>query len=483
MKGVPLGGRDLEDNGFAVRGVIEGFYGKPWTHKQRLDLLEFMEGLGYNFFVYAPKDDPYHRAWWDRLYPDERMGRVQELVESCSQRNIKFSYCIAPGLSIVYSSDKHVDALYNKLNQLYQAGVKHFGILFDDVPRTMNEQDQKAFPSLATAQAHVANEIAERMRALDDEIAFAFCPTEYHGEADRPYLRELGAALDPSIMVYWTGPQICSERIDADDAKNFAAILGRKPLYWDNYPVNDAAMIGELHIRPYQGRSSELSALAQGMVLNPMPLFEASKIALSTAAQFFTSPHDYDPEAAFDEALTHLGISPDAQGAWRFFADTVRMSPIELDDHSRFTQTVSQGMRLLRRGRAREGLDVLDALFKEGKQAVATIRSDVETTSKSNLVTECEPWLSELDRWCELGQKTVELLVILFDREEGEELHPDDAQLQQALASVRKGFGETVDFTTHAGGHAVLGMMRDILVRIQARQARGVVDELGEGSD
>lgn len=31
---------------FAIRGVIEGFYGRPWSHQQRLDLIDFIGQRG-----------------------------------------------------------------------------------------------------------------------------------------------------------------------------------------------------------------------------------------------------------------------------------------------------------------------------------------------------------------------------------------------------------------------------------------------------
>lgn len=53
---------------FAVRGVVEGFYGTPWTHAQRLDMIDFLARRGLNTFVYSPKDDPLMRHRWREPY-------------------------------------------------------------------------------------------------------------------------------------------------------------------------------------------------------------------------------------------------------------------------------------------------------------------------------------------------------------------------------------------------------------------------------
>ncbi len=64
IPGLPAGvgtPADPVGQGFQTRGVIEGFYGPPWSHQDRLDVLRFMGREGLNTYIYAPKDDPYHR--------------------------------------------------------------------------------------------------------------------------------------------------------------------------------------------------------------------------------------------------------------------------------------------------------------------------------------------------------------------------------------------------------------------------------------
>ena len=45
----------------SARGIIEGFYGTTWTHQDRLDQIKFYGKNKLNTYIYAPKDDPYHR--------------------------------------------------------------------------------------------------------------------------------------------------------------------------------------------------------------------------------------------------------------------------------------------------------------------------------------------------------------------------------------------------------------------------------------
>ena len=83
---------------------------------------------------------------------------------------------------------------------------------------------------------------------------------------------------------------------------------------WDNYPVNDAGMKGELHMGPYTGRDQKLPEVCRGLFLNPMNQAEASKIALSAAASYLRNPEGYDPKAAWEASAvkavsyTHLDV-------------------------------------------------------------------------------------------------------------------------------------------------------------------------------
>ena len=45
-----------EKNGRFYSGVIEGFYHRPWTMEQRLDLFKKMKKFSLNSYLYAPKE-------------------------------------------------------------------------------------------------------------------------------------------------------------------------------------------------------------------------------------------------------------------------------------------------------------------------------------------------------------------------------------------------------------------------------------------
>ena len=313
---------------FAIRGVIEGFYGNPWTHEQRLDCIRFIGRHGMNTFLYGPKDDPLVRRRWREPYDDGALARLREVADVAAESGVDLAYAISPGLSIRYSSAADRAALLAKLEQVASLGVSRFALLLDDLPPELaHDEDRAVYPDLATAHAALASAVAA---GLGDERHLMVCPLVYHGTGDEPYLSTLAAALDPRVDLMWTGREICSRVLRADDARRFADRAGRPPLYWDNYPVNDVAMGWELHIGPYRGRDAGLGEVARGVLANPMELAEASKIPLATIADYLSDPHRYDPEASIARAIREVA-GVDAP-AFAVFAENVRSSCLPDED-------------------------------------------------------------------------------------------------------------------------------------------------------
>jgi hyaluronoglucosaminidase len=280
---------------FAVRGVVEGFYGTPWTHDARLEVMSFLAARGMNAYAYAPKDDVRHRAEWRVPYDPAELARFRELVAHGAAHGVQFGFAISPGLDIEYESDTDREALLRKLRPLRDAGVSWFLLLLDDIPMQ---------PGLAPRQAALVT----WLHSVLDGAALAMCPTEYVGTHPSPYLAELGAGMPPAVDVMWTGPTVCSPQLHAADARGWTKALGdRRVIVWDNYPVNDALMTASLHLGPYRGRDADLAEVVGGILCNPMTQPRASQIALGTAMDFLADPDSYDAAASWSRALNDVG--------------------------------------------------------------------------------------------------------------------------------------------------------------------------------
>lgn len=73
------------------RGVVEGFYGTPWSHAARLRQLKFYGENKMNTYIYGPKDDPYHSSPnWRLPYPEKEAKQLKELVEVAKENEVDF---------------------------------------------------------------------------------------------------------------------------------------------------------------------------------------------------------------------------------------------------------------------------------------------------------------------------------------------------------------------------------------------------------
>ena len=274
-----------------LRGVIEGFYGPPWSHAERLDLIRFCGAHGFDTWVHAPKDDPYHRRLWREPYPDEELARIAELVREAGRHGVELAYAIAPGLSIRAGDETELEALAAKREQVRTAGVRTFQLLWDDI-------DPDAVPPERQA------EIANRFAGAEPLVV---CPMGYAGTDETPYRRAFAPPLQERIILYWTGPEVVSTVIEREELDlAVRAFAGHELLLWDNYPVNDWAP-ETLFLGPLRGRDPRLAERLHGIVANAMVQCVPSKLALATVADWARDPAAYDPVASYERALREHG--------------------------------------------------------------------------------------------------------------------------------------------------------------------------------
>lgn len=289
---------------FPQRGIVEGFYGPPWSHQDRLDMMQFEGRNRMNVYYYAPKDDPYHRKLWRDPYPASRLQQLGELVDASQRNFVNFCFAISPGLSMVYSSDADFAALTQKLATVRKLGVSCFALFLDDVDQDLtNPVDKAKYGTLGRAHVDLINRLYRHLKSESPQNTLMVTPTTYTNEwGNRDYIKELGAGVDPGVDIAWTGPKVVSPEITVEQAREWGGFLHRKPLVWDNYPVNDGRP-WRLMLGPVVGRPSGLAGAAAGLISNPMVQPHASMIALQTVADYLWNASAYEPSAAVDDAV------------------------------------------------------------------------------------------------------------------------------------------------------------------------------------
>jgi hypothetical protein len=300
-----VAGEPREPARFEQVGVVEGFYGPPWSQEDRLDLLRFMGRVGLTHYYYAPKEDPYHLSRWREPYPPDSYRYLGELVSVAADVGVTFVYAVSPGGSMVYSDSTDYGELLAKLDRVAELGVTDFALFLDDVPpQLQHSADREAFGSLAEAHAALTvrlfQDLAERGHTL------AVTPTTYtNAWGDRAYLGEFGRLTPAEIPFFWTGIDVAAPDITAQQAEEWAELMSRPPLVWDNYPVNDFAR-WRLFLGPLRDRGPDVPATTIGILSNPMNEAHASMIPLATLAAYARDPAGYRPDVALRDALDLL---------------------------------------------------------------------------------------------------------------------------------------------------------------------------------
>ena len=362
--------------GFKTRGVIEGFYGTPWSHKQRLRGLAHFSDFGFNRYLLAPKDDPWHRYDWRSALSEDFLSRVSDLIAQGRKNAITVAVAISPGLTVEYSDANDVQAIMVRFKQLHSIGVREFGLFLDDIPaRLQSENDSAKFNSIMQAHSYYCNAVWTELKKLDSDNTLAICPLQYHGKATEEYITEFGNALDPELALIWTGREICSEYLDVSDAKVFQANTNHTPLYWDNYPVNDVAMLHELHVGPIEGREKGLENYSLGYFANPMDRFELSLISLSTIGDYLWDTQSYDPQLSWEYSLTQLADNSADRAAIRnllrgCFESCLRVNPAP--DFSAMLEAASFSWKT---GKPAQAAQLIENHANQMMRDVATIKS------------------------------------------------------------------------------------------------------------
>jgi hyaluronoglucosaminidase len=269
-----------------VRGIIEGFYGPPWSWADRRRVSVALADVGMDTYVYAPKDDPLHREQWRE--PDDD-AFLDELSALGAPGGLRIGFAVSPGLSIDPDGAEDRDALLAKITRVTARGVTLVGLCLDDLPPA---------PGLGRRHGELTAWLAD---ALGDDVDLFLVPTHYTGTVRTPYLDELDRCVPPDVPIGWTGRLVVNDEITAAAAEAWSTAMGgRRPLLWDNTPVNDALMAARLRAGPLRGRAPDLVPRLGGYLANPMVQAAASLPALLSAAAWLRGD---DPTATWVDAL------------------------------------------------------------------------------------------------------------------------------------------------------------------------------------
>lgn len=384
--------RDWPD--LKYRGVVEGFYGEPWSHEARLSLIDFYGRFKMNYYVYGPKDDPYHSSpYWREEYPADEAAEIRELVEACKRNRVHFVWAVHPGKDIKWE-ESDIQNLIRKFDAMYALGVRAFAVHFDDI------EGAGTNPYYQTELMNILTD--DFVKAKGDVEPLIVCPTEYTrlwaNPTERGSLIIYGNELNPECDVFWTGDAVCSDMTESTMAW-ISSRIQRPALFWWNFPVTDYAR----HIimqGPVYGLANTMDETkTRGILSNPMEHAEASKLALYSVGDYAWNVEAYNAIDSWERAIEF--IAPEVKEAYRLFAI-----------HSCDTET---GYRRYESWETEtfdfENYDAeLAAKLIDEFKRIEAVPAAMEAMTNKALLEELRPWLVEFAKLGTRCRKALEAL-------------------------------------------------------------------------
>lgn len=411
------------------RGIVEGYYGVPYSVDVKKDLMRFMMRFKMNTYMYGAKSDPYHSANWKDAYPTKitdqqkelgylSQSMVTDITTTSSATKVNFVWAIHPGNSFLGSSTVVSDIL-NKFGLMHNLGVRQFAVFVDDVsiPTTDEQYALNATRVTDIQKGIEARWNMEGAAPADTVKPLQFVPQIYcssfagGGEPQRKAFFTALSHTPSNVAIYTTGWGVWSVP-NTSDVNQVKQYLNRDVAWWWNYPCNDndadkifpadmfSNFADEKHIsgsaRPDQSLTNCL-----GVLSNPMQQGEISKIALFGVADYAWN------NSGFSNAQNFAAALPAVLGDRRAEAFAVLVPYLRYFDSSAISAIVTSYEAGLKNNRPNS--EVLAGRMQNIVNAVSVIQEMENSENESDRLfyNDLKPWLLRLN---EMAQLTLHLL-------------------------------------------------------------------------
>ena len=401
------------------RGVVEGFYGTPWSHQARLSQIAFYARHKMNVYIYGPKDDPWHRDKWREPYPEAEAKRISELATYARSQGVNFYWAIHPGVDIKWT-DQDRDYLVAKLEKMYDLGVRSFAVFFDDIWGEGTRADK---------QAELLNYVDNNFIQKKHDVApLIMCPTEYNrawANDEKGYLRTLGTQMNQGIEIMWTGNSVV-HCIDRESQEWINQRINRKSYIWWNFPVSDFVR-DHILLGPAYGNDLDIAETMSGFVSNPMEHAEASKISLYGIADYTWNMPAYDYQADWERGLRE--VLPSNYEALRTFA--LYNKDLGPNGHG-FRREEGDELKAIAQQALAGESTARQALAQKCEELGIAVDLLLNDDSNPELLRELRPWLLQGKNVAAYGQAVVSLAEAATKTQKGTGLRSFENYYQQA---------------------------------------------------
>ncbi len=91
-------------------------------------MVDFLAANGFEMYVYAPKDDPLHRARWREPLPEEARRDFERLARRSAEAGVDLVYGLSP-IDLGQGDQSGIEVLIRKTLQLHELGIDSFCLL------------------------------------------------------------------------------------------------------------------------------------------------------------------------------------------------------------------------------------------------------------------------------------------------------------------------------------------------------------------
>ena len=313
------------------RGIIEGYYGVPYSAEVSRDLFRFMARYKLNMYMYGAKSDPYHSQKWADPYPtsitseQRRLGylsqsMLRDITSTAHQCKVNFIWAIHPGSAFTNANNTTVvSKIMTKFQNMYKLGVRQFGLCVDDVGIPTDDATLSLNASRVTQLQNLIDQKWNTSGAAPEDTVkpLNLVPQLYNfSQSTAENRQKFYAALSSTpakVDVYITGQKTWTVP-NSSDFQQGKSYLGREVSWWWNYPCNDQDVTKlfprdtytNFSLHPRISSSARLEADLQGaktILINPMQQGEVSKIALFSVGNYTWNTAAFDNMASWEAAL------------------------------------------------------------------------------------------------------------------------------------------------------------------------------------
>ena len=449
------------------RGLVEGYYGYPYSVEVKKDLMRYMMRYKMNTYMFGAKSDPYHSQMWKDAYPttisaeQEKNGwltqnMLRDLAKVSEETKVNFIWAIHPGNEFL-GSGTVISDIMSKFEKMHKLGIRHFGVFVDDVGIPSSDADMKKNADrLTELQKKIEQKWNYEGAAAEDTVRpLHFVPQIYcnsfASSVDQRQRFMSALSKVPSyITVYSTGQGVWSVP-NNDHTQTVVNEFGRAMAWWWNYPCNDNAdgqlypmdMYSNFVDMPSVGAGERLPSTlnnCQGLIANPMQQGSLAKTALFSIADYAWNNAGFKNEQSWEASFKSLIQDEEMRQAYHDITYYLRWNEPETMKNLINSYKTSLG-------NGKPNSANLLATIQKIKQDCQTVMKlkDSDIQSDRMLYTDINPWLQTLHTYALI---TENMLTILDNQQE--EAHAQNWPLVKEVCDSLKALEESTLYTAYA---------------------------------